>query len=71
MTDGLGVVRGDAPRPRLIDSAPPAKATSQSPSISACAAETMACRPEPHSRFTVNAGASTGTPAFTAMTRAR
>ena len=42
--------------PRLIDSAPPATATSQSPSLIACAADTIACSPLPHSRFTVNAG---------------
>jgi hypothetical protein len=35
--------------PRLIDSAPPATAASQSPSRIACAAETIACRPLPHS----------------------
>ena len=41
---------------RLIDSAPPATATSQSPSMTACEADTMACSPLPHSRFTVSAG---------------
>ena len=45
--------------PRLIDSAPPATATSQSPSRIACAADTIACSPLPHSRFSVNAGVST------------
>src|SRR5215469_474035 len=57
--------------PRLIDSAPPATATSASPSAMACAAETIACSPLPHSRFTVNAGVSTGKPPLTAATRLR
>src|SRR5579859_1735710 len=37
----------------------------------ACAAETMACGPLPHSRFTVSAGVPTSRPPFTAATRAR
>ncbi len=57
--------------PRLIDSAPPATATSASPSSSAWAAETMAWSPLPHSRFTVSAGVPTGSPPLTAATRAR
>src|SRR6516162_2106340 len=57
--------------PRLIDSAPPATATSASPSAMACVADTIACRPLPHSRFTVNAGVSTGRPPLTAATRPR
>ena len=57
--------------PRLIDSAPPATAASASPSMMAWAAETIACRPLPHSRFTVNAGVSTGRPPLTAATRLR
>ena len=56
---------------RLITSAPPARATSASPSRIACAAETMACRPEPHSRFTVIAGTSCDRPPSSAATRAR
>jgi hypothetical protein len=56
---------------RLIDSAPPATATSQSPSMMACAADTMACSPLPHSRLTVKAGISTGSPPLTAATRDR
>src|SRR6516165_4908786 len=56
---------------RLIDSAPPATATSASPSAMACAADTIACRPLPQSRFTVNAGVSTGRPPLTAATRPR
>ena len=56
---------------RLIDSAPPATATSQSPSMIACAAETMACIPLPHSRFTVNAGVPTSRPPLIAATRDR
>src|SRR5690349_22213150 len=57
--------------PRLIDSAPPATATSQSPSAMACAADTIACSPVPHSRFSVKAGVSTGSPPFTDTTRPR
>ena len=56
--------------PRLIDSAPPARATSASPVLIACAAETIACTPLPHSRLTVNAGASFGMPALIPTTRA-
>src|SRR6516165_12678864 len=35
----------------------------------ACAAETIACSPLPHSRFTVKAGVSTGSPPLMAATR--
>src|SRR6266542_6639042 len=56
---------------RLIDSAPPATAASASPSLMACAADTIACNPLPHSRLTLNAGVSTGRPPFTAATRPR
>ena len=45
----LGIQYG----PRLIDSAPPASATSASPVWIACAAETIACTPVPHRRLTV------------------
>src|SRR6266487_4992410 len=51
---------------RLIDSAPPATAVSASPSVMACAAETIACSPLPQSRFTVKAGIVTGRPPLTA-----
>src|SRR5215471_12776176 len=57
--------------PRLIDSAPPATATSQSPSMMACAADTIACRPLPHRRLRVRAGVPTGRPPLTAATRDR
>src|SRR5580700_1144958 len=57
--------------PRLIDSTPPATATSQSPSLMACAADTIACSPLPHSRFSVIAGVCTPSPPLTAATRAR
>src|SRR5215813_3032772 len=57
--------------PRLIDSDPPATATSQSLSLIACAADTIACSPVPHSRFSVNAGVSTPSPPSIAATRAR
>jgi hypothetical protein len=56
--------------PRLIDSAPPATATSASPVAIDCAADTIACTPVPQSRFTVKAGTSFGIPAFIATTRA-
>ena len=52
-------------------SAPPATATSQSPSIRCCTAETIACRPEPHRRLTVRQGVPTGSPASIAATRDR
>src|SRR5262249_21355891 len=53
-------------------SMPPATATLMlmlSRAIS-CAAETMACAPEPHTRLTVSAGPVTGSPAWTAACRA-
>ena len=56
---------------RLMLSAPPATAASASPSMIVCAAVTMACRPLPHSRFTVTAGASCGSPPLMAATRAK
>ena len=52
-------------------SAPPATAMSASPRVTAWAAETIACSPEPQSRFKVSAGASCVMPAFTAATRDR
>src|SRR5580704_9154648 len=54
---------------RLMDSTPPATATSQSPSLIAWAADTIACSPLPHSRLTVKAGVSTGRPPLTAANR--
>ena len=54
-----------------MDSAPPATATSQSPSLIAWAANTIACSLLPHSRLTVKAGVSTGRPPLTAATRLR
>jgi hypothetical protein len=57
--------------PRLIDSAPPPMATSASPSITDCAAETMAFKPLPHSRLTFIAGTSCGRPPSIAATRDR
>src|SRR3990167_8857 len=52
-----------------MDSAPPPMAMSQSPSSRLCAAEMIACRPEPQRRLTLNAGVSLGIPAFIAATR--
>src|SRR5271165_1945064 len=54
-----------------MDSAPPATARSQSPRVIAWAADTIACRPLPHSRLRVNAGVPTGKPPVTAATLAR
>src|SRR5215216_4886369 len=45
-------------------STPPARTTSASPSAISCAAETMACRPEPHILLRVIPGTSTGSPLF-------
>ena len=56
---------------RLMLSAPPPTAMSASPSRIACAAETIACMPLPHSRLVVKAGVSTGSPASIAATRDR
>ena len=57
--------------PRDIDSAPAPTAMRVSPSISDCAAETIACRPEPHRRLTFIAAVSFGRPALMAATRLR
>src|ERR1700733_2724407 len=51
-------------------STPPPSAISVSPSMMVCAADTIACKPEPHSRFSESAGASFVTPAFIAATHA-
>src|SRR5215217_733554 len=64
-------IAGTPYRPRLIDSAPPPRATSVSPSMTSWAAETIACSPDPHSRLRVKAGVSTGRPPFTEATRDR
>src|SRR5258708_7776012 len=48
---------------------PPATAASTLPSRTSCAAETIACAPEPHTRFTVIAGTDTGSPERTAAWR--
>ncbi len=52
-------------------SAPAPIAMSVSPSRMLCAADTIACSPDPHSRLSVKAGASFVTPALIAQTRAR
>ncbi len=57
--------------PRLIDSAPPPIATSVSPSRIDWAADTMACSPLPHSRFTFIAATPSGRPPSIAATRDR
>src|SRR5262245_39183828 len=51
-------------------SMPPATATLMLPNEISCAAETMACAPEPQTRLTVSAGIVTGSPAWTAACRA-
>ena len=56
---------------RLMLSAPAPTAISASPSMMVCAAETMACRPEPHRRLTLKAGVSLAMPALMAATRDR
>jgi len=52
-------------------SVPPHSATSASPSMISIAPLTMAWKPEPHSRFSVSAGVSMGSPALRPMWRAR
>ena len=51
-------------------SMPPATAASISPAAISCAAETIACAPEPQTRLTVMAGTSTGAPPPIAAWRA-
>src|SRR5262245_33234765 len=53
-----------------MDSTPPATIASASPAEIRYAASTIASRPEPHRRLTVNAGTDAGTAAFSAATRA-
>ena len=55
---------------RVIDSLPPATAMSRSPAAIARAASLTASMPEPHSRFTVAPGISTGRPASSTAIRA-
>ena len=52
-----------------MDSAPPPTATSASPSMIICEAETIACSPLPHRRLTVSAVESSGSPPLSAATR--
>ena len=52
-------------------SAPPASPNSASPSSSDWITDTMACAPDPHSRFTFIAGVVSGTPASIAAARDR
>ncbi len=54
----------------VMFSIPPASARRDSPSRIICAAETTDWMPEPHSRLTVSAGVSIGTPAFSPTWRA-
>ena len=56
---------------RLMFSAPPPMATSVSPSKMDWLAFTMACRPEPHRRLTLNAGVPSPQPPLMAATRDR
>ena len=51
-------------------SMPPATALSSMPSMTSCAADAIPCAPEPHTRFIVMAGTSTGMPPWTADWRA-
>ncbi len=55
----------------LMDSPPPASTTFDSSSRICCAACAMASKPEPHSRFTVSAGTSMGSPALRPTWRAK
>ena len=76
--DQLARRRGRRPPPalsrtygaRVIDSTPPPMNTSPSPTAIACAAELIACSPEPHSRLTVSPPTSTGKPARSSAIRA-
>src|SRR2546422_7043418 len=51
-------------------SMPPAMARSMWPSQISCAADAIACAPEPQTRLTVIAGTATGTPPLSAACRA-
>ena len=61
----------DAKGARLIVSAPPPMAMSASPNKMLWLALTMACRPEPHKRFTLKAGVPWPQPPPRAATRER
>ena len=62
--------RGSTKGALVIDSVPPATAISASPAAMALAAAAMASIPDPHSRFTVAPGTSTGRPASSTPIRA-
>jgi hypothetical protein len=68
----LAVAQPVAPPPprdevkRLIHVLHAARKTSILPSAISCAADTMACAPEPQTRLTVSGGVVTGSPAWTA-----
>ncbi len=62
----LGITNGA----RLMLSTPPASSRPASPARIACAALPTAFRPEPHRRFSVTPGTSTGRPASNALMRA-
>ena len=64
------LARGSTNGARVIDSAPPASMMSASPAAMARAALAMASMPDPHSRFTVAPGTSTGRPASRTPIRA-
>ncbi len=55
--------RGSTNGALVMDSVPPAMQMSASPAAIARAAQAMASMPDPHSRFTVAPGTSTGRPA--------
>ena len=63
---GLGSTHGA----RLIDSTPPARTTSASPTATARLASITASSPDPQSRFTVAPGMVTGSPASSTAIRA-
>ena len=63
---GLSVTHGA----RVMLSTPPARKQLPSPDLIACDALTIACRPEPQSRFTVCPGTLTGIPARSKARRA-
>src|ERR1700729_1607487 len=62
--------RGSTNGALVIDSVPPARQMSASPAAMARAAPAIASMPDPHSRFTVAPGISTGSPASSAPIRA-
>src|SRR6059036_1286717 len=62
--------RGNRYGQLLIDSMPPATATSMSPAATACAASMTAFRPEPHTLLIVSAATCSGSPPRSAACRA-